>query len=109
MIKAMNKTKIFKALSNKKRLLILEWLRDPHHHFASFIKNNSECADSVQTGVCVTYIQKKSELSQSTVSQYLGLLQEAGLVYSTRVGQWTYYKRDNAAIIEIGEYIKTLL
>ena len=46
----------------------------------------------------MSVIQKKSGLSQSTVSSYLALLTRAGLVKAKRVGQWTYYRRDEAAI-----------
>ena len=49
-------------------------------------------------GVCVSLIQKRSGLSQSTVSSYLALLTRAGVVKAKRVGQWTYYRRDEAAI-----------
>ena len=49
-------------------------------------------------GVCVGYIQEKSELSQSTISNYMGLLKAAGLVISERHGQFTFYRRDEEAI-----------
>lgn len=49
-------------------------------------------------GVCVTYIQKKAGLSQSTISHYMGLLKDAGLVISKRHGQFTFYRRDEDAI-----------
>ena len=49
-------------------------------------------------GVCVAYIQEKAGLSQSTISNYMGLLKEAGLVISERHGQFTFYRRDEDAI-----------
>lgn len=49
-------------------------------------------------GVCVGYIQAKAALSQLTVSAYLAILQRAGLVTSKRIGQWTFYHRDEGAI-----------
>lgn len=48
--------------------------------------------------MCVSLIQKKSGLSQSTISSYLALLTRAGLVRAKREGQWTYYQRDEEAI-----------
>ena len=48
--------------------------------------------------MCVSLIQQKSGLSQSTVSSYLALLTRAGLVTAKRVGQWTYYRRNEDAI-----------
>jgi len=50
-------------------------------------------------GVCVGYIQEKSGLSQSTISTYMSALRSAGLVVSERHGQWTFYRRNEAAIV----------
>ena len=44
------------------------------------------------------YIQERANLSQSTVSTYMRLLKDAGLVKSERHGQWTFYSRDEDAI-----------
>ncbi len=82
-----------KALANPIRLQILNWLREPHRYFA-----DQEVGDLDVDGVCVSVIQKRVNLSQSTVSQYLTELQRAGLVQSKRIGQWTYYRRDEAGI-----------
>ncbi len=99
----MNILAVLKALSNERRLKILEWLRDPKQHFVSQICNVEK------DGVCVGLIEKKSKLSQSTVSQYLLLLQQAGLITMERRGQWTYCKRNEKAIKEIINYFKELL
>jgi DNA-binding transcriptional ArsR family regulator len=88
----MDQVDIFKALSNKTRLQILSWLKDPEANFVE------QSAMGFENGVCVGQIQKKTGLTQSTVSEYLAVLQRAGLVSATRVGQWTYYRRDEDAI-----------
>ena len=80
---------IFIALSYNTRLQILSWLKDPESHFM-----DESDVDMRLTGVCVGLIQKKTGLSQSTVSEYLSILQRTGLVQSTRIGQWTYYRRN---------------
>ena len=36
--------------------------------------------------------------NQSTISNYMGLLKEAGFVISERHGQFTFYRRDEKAI-----------
>jgi ArsR family transcriptional regulator len=51
--------------------------------------------------VCVSHLQAKAGLAQSTVSAYLAELERAGLVRSTRVGKWTHYKRDEQRISEL--------
>ncbi len=87
---------VFKALANPVRLQVLQWLREPAKHFPV----DRAIADPVEVGVCVSHIQEKTGLAQSTVSAYLAELQRAGLVRATRVGKWTHYKRDEARIAE---------
>ncbi|MFF2808348.1 ArsR/SmtB family transcription factor [Streptomyces sp. NPDC058000] len=85
-----------RALSNPMRLQMLLWLRDPARHFADM----QAIADPVEVGVCVSHIQAKAGLAQSTVSAYMAELQRAGLVRATRVGKWTHYKRDEQRIAQ---------
>lgn len=85
---------VLKALSNPIRRNILQWLKEPKKHF------HQPDADADEVGVCVSIIQEKVGLSQSTVSLYLSALQRVQLVTSRRIGSWTYYKRDEAKIVE---------
>jgi ArsR family transcriptional regulator len=84
--------KILSALSNPVRRQILAWLKD-RSNFPPALPEHTGLE-----GVCVGYIQEKANLSQSTVSAYMRLLKEAGLVISERHGQWTFYRRDEKAI-----------
>ncbi len=86
-----------RALSNPVRLQLLSWLREPERHFPV----DRAIADPAEVGVCVSHIQAKAGLAQSTVSAYLAELQRAGLVRATRVGKWTHYKRDEQRIAEL--------
>jgi DNA-binding transcriptional ArsR family regulator len=88
-----------KALANPVRLQIMQWLRDPEAEFAEY----DPVADRAEVGVCVSHIQAKSGLAQSTISSYMATLERAGLVRSTRVGKWTHYKRDDAVLRRVGE------
>ena len=88
----MDLSKAISALNNPIRRRILEWLKDR----SNFPPALPEHADL--DGVCVAYIQEKAGLSQSTISNYMGLLKEAGLVISERHGQFTFYRRDEKAI-----------
>ncbi|MDE1984238.1 MAG: helix-turn-helix transcriptional regulator [Gammaproteobacteria bacterium] len=92
---------VLKALANESRLKILHWLKDPKEHFG----------DPASGGVrgrkvCVSVIQAKLGLSQSTASQYLATLEQAGLVTATRDGQWTFYERNEAALKEIDRFLE---
>ncbi|MBF6174724.1 ArsR/SmtB family transcription factor [Nocardia blacklockiae] len=86
-----------RALANPLRLQLLAWLRDPEQHFPV----ERAIADMNEVGVCVSHIQEKVGLAQSTVSAYLAELERAGLVRSTRVGKWTHYKRDEERIAQL--------
>lgn len=99
----MEQVELFKALSNKMRLQFLEWLKDPEQHFPE------QKVYGYTHGVCVGQLQQKSGLTQSTVSEYLSILQRAGFIQATRVGQWTYYQRDEQAIRQLSKLISSTL
>ncbi|WP_184545167.1 ArsR/SmtB family transcription factor [Mucilaginibacter sp. FT3.2] len=99
----MDQLEIFKALSNKTRLQILQWLKEPELNFPDQEKYGFD------NGVCVGQIQHKAGLTQSTVSEYLTIIQRAGLVTSTRVGQWTYYKRNEEAFAALSKLVESEL
>lgn len=87
----------FKALANPVRLQVLQWLREPELHFPV----EPEITDPRTVGVCVSHIQARTGLAQSTVSAYMSVLERAGLVRSTRVGKWTHYRRDEERIGQV--------
>ena len=97
----MDQLEIFKALSNKTRLDILSWLKEPETSFPD------QEPVGFKHGVCVGQIQQKAGITQSTVSEYLAILQRAGLVKSTRVGQWTYYQRNEEAFKALSELVQS--
>lgn len=84
---------VFRALASPKRLQILGWLRDPVANFPP-----QRDGDLVDDGVCVIFIADKLGVAQPTATAHLQALARARLVTSKRVGQWTFYKRDEAAI-----------
>src|SRR4051812_8613066 len=84
---------VLRALASPKRLQILEWLRDPVAHFPP-----QRDGDLVDDGVCVVFIADKLAVAQPTASTHLQALARAGLVTSKRIGQWTFYKRNEAVI-----------
>jgi DNA-binding transcriptional ArsR family regulator len=98
----MNMNLVLKAIANEKRLKILQWLKEPKKHFTS------QFCDVEKDGVCVGLIEGKIGLSQSTVSQYLMLLQQAGLITTERRGQWTYCKRSDKAFKELIKKLQEL-
>jgi len=93
---------IIKALAHPVRREILHWLKDPAAHFPA--KHHS-----TENGVCAGQIDQRCGLSQSTVSAHLATLQRAGLISSQKVGQWHFFKRNEAAIQAFLEQLRQAL
>ncbi len=94
----------FSALASPKRLQILEWLKDPVAHFPP-----QRDGDLVKDGVCVVFIADKLGVAQPTATTHLQTLARAGLVTSKRLGQWTFYKRDEKAIAAFARQVRAEL
>lgn len=82
---------IIKALAHPVRRDILRWLKEPERYFP-------EEHHPLDIGVCAGQIDRLAGLSQSTVSAHLATLQRAGLITSRKVGQWHFFKRNDAQI-----------
>ena len=96
----MNIALALRALANERRLLILEWLKDPVAHFPPQVDG-----DLVTDGVCGVLIAAKLGVSPPTASEHLKVLSQAGLLRSKRIKQWTFYQRDETVISALKEAI----
>jgi DNA-binding transcriptional ArsR family regulator len=86
-------TDTIKALANRKRLQILDWLKDPRAHFPPQVDG-----DLVRDGVCAVLIAEKLGITQATLSEHMRVLVKAKLVLPRRIKQWTFYRRDESRI-----------
>ncbi len=84
-----------KSLANARRLLILEWLKNPRKHFRPQVDG-----DLVHDGVCSVFIAEKLGVSQPTASEHLRILTQAGFVIPSRIKQWIFYRRNEDRIRE---------
>ena len=69
---------VLKALCEPKRFLLLQLM--------------------AERGYCVGALAKKSNLSESAVSQHLKILRECGIVYGVKKGYYTHYFLDKDAL-----------
>jgi DNA-binding transcriptional ArsR family regulator len=92
---------VLAAVASPKRLQVLEWLKDPRAHFPP-----QRDGDLVDDGVCVLFIADKLGVTQPTATAHLQSLARAGLVTSKRIGQWTFYRRDEVAIGALKQQIQ---
>lgn len=92
---------VLAAVASQRRLQVLDWLKDPRAHFPP-----QRDGDLVDDGVCVLFIANKLGVTQPTATAHLQSLARAGLVTAKRIGQWTFYKRDESAIGALKEQIR---
>ena len=89
----MDAAELMKVFGNRRRLEILSWLADPRAHFPP-----QRDGDLVDDGVCLVFIAEKAGISQPSASKHMELLVRAGVVVSTPIGRWTFYRRDESGI-----------
>lgn len=77
-------TKVFKALGDPKRAMIVDML---------------SCGE-----LCACMILEKFEMSQSTLSHHMKRLCECGLVKGRNEGKWTYYSLDEETISKAKQF-----
>ena len=81
--------KILKALFEPKRFLLLKLM--------------------AEKGYCVRALARKSELSESAVSQHLKVLRESGLVYGVKKGYYTHYCLDKEGFGRVVSELDSIL
>jgi ArsR family transcriptional regulator len=97
--------RIFKALGNENRLKILETISknqgqancSPEELGAFDIEKSVAC--------CVDEIVDQFDMAQSTISQNLKELHNAGLLERHKKAQWVYYTVNRKKIEELKEYL----
>lgn len=80
--------KVFHALSDETRVLILEQLREGEQ--------------------CVCDLTESFKTGQSRLSFHLRVLKEAGLVLDRPEGRWVYYSLNREAIEDLQEALSSL-
>ena len=81
-------TRVFKALGDPKRAMIVDML---------------SCGE-----LCACMILEKFEMSQSTLSHHMKLLCECGLVRGREQGKWTYYSLDKDTIDRTVQFLRRI-
>ena len=76
--------KVFKALGDPKRAMIVDML---------------SCGE-----LCACMILEKFQMSQSTLSHHMKLLCDCGLVKGRNEGKWTYYSLDAGTISKAKQF-----
>ena len=88
----------FKALSDGRRLQILDLLKARGASCCSLVGSNEE-------GLCACDLEEALGVSQSVVSHHMDSLCRAGLVVREKRGRWMYYRRNEAALARLGHAV----
>jgi ArsR family transcriptional regulator len=70
------------------------------------LKEKGACSIDREVGLCASDIEERVHLSQPTISHHMAILRKAGLVDATKLGQWMWYRRNEAALREFTKKLK---
>lgn len=73
------------------------------------LKERGACSIGKEVGLCASDIEARVHLSQPTISHHMSILRKAGLVEATKMGQWMWYRRDEAALREFARELREKL
>lgn len=79
--------------------LMLSAVADPtRRKILQALKERGACSLDKDVGLCASDIEQRVQLSQPTISHHMSILRKAGLVEATKLGQWMWYRRNDAAL-----------
>jgi ArsR family transcriptional regulator len=82
------RAKVFKALGDPKRAMIVDML---------------SCGE-----LCACKILEKFEMSQSTLSHHMKILCECGLVKGREQGKWTHYSLNTDTVNKVKQFLSDI-
>jgi DNA-binding transcriptional ArsR family regulator len=101
--------KVFKALANESRLKMLETIRNNQAQ-CSCCPENIGIFEFSEGGICcVEEIVDQFDMAQSTISQHLKELHNAGLLERHKKAQWVYYTVNRKRLDELAAYFQELV
>lgn len=98
--------KVFKALANENRLRILEAIKNNQVQCTCCPEDIHLFNGKTETICCVDEIVGQFEMAQSTISQHLKELHNAGILERHKKAQWVYYTINRKMLEELAGYIQ---
>ena len=102
MIKNNDLTVIFKALSDKNRLKILEHIHS--QKLKCSLNNEGECKDKT----CIKDLSSCLKISMPTISHHVKELSNAGLITTKKKGRWSYLEIDSKNLKKADKFLSSL-
>jgi len=89
---------------------MLHAIADPtRRRILQALKERGGCSIGKEVGLCASDIELRIHLSQPTISHHMSILKNAGLVHAKKIGQWMWYRRDEAALREFASKLRESL
>lgn len=89
---------------------MLHAIADPtRRRILQALKEHGGCSIGKDVGLCASDIELRIRLSQPTISHHMSILKKAGLVHAKKIGQWMWYRRDEAALREFASKLRESL
>jgi len=89
---------------------MLQAVADPtRRRILQALKERGGSSIGKEAGLCACDIELRIHLSQPTISHHMSVLREAGLVEATKLGQWMWYRRNEAALRELARELRESL
>ena len=96
-------------VSKDKLSVKIRAIADPHRRqILHMLSERGKNSLDKPTGLCATDIESRLKISQPTISHHMRILTEAGLVSSQKIGQWMWYRRNEAELRALGKELRGL-
>jgi ArsR family transcriptional regulator len=85
----------------------LQAIADPtRRRILRVLKERGGCSIGKDIGLCASDIEERIHLTQPTISHHMAILRKAGLVEARTLGQWMWYRRNEAAMRELTKSLR---
>ena len=96
-------------ISQDKLSVKIRAIADPHRRqILHMLSQRGKCSLDKPTGLCASDIEARLKISQPTISHHMRILAEAGLVEPKKIGQWMWYRRNEAELKSLAKELRGL-
>ena len=89
---------------------MLRAIADPtRRRILAALKARGECSLGMKAGLCASDIDARVHLSELTISHHMAVLRRSGLVEGKKVGQWMWYRQNEAELRALAAGLKANL